>query len=62
MTDIEIIYYCREHKEKVEYLPELDAYSCPGCEDVLLRDELVTTSELIKILSDTCDVMRRSER
>ncbi len=41
-------FYCADCQRPVEYLVELDAYSCGGCEGIQLRDELVTERDLLR--------------
>ena len=45
-------YYCRKHFIPVEFLQELDLYSCERCEGVLDRSKLITGLEVNKVLED----------
>ena len=40
--------YCAECRRPVEYLVELDSYSCGFCEEVQVRGELITERDLLR--------------
>lgn len=40
--------YCASCSKPVEYLAEIDCYSCEGCEGVQLRDELISERDLLR--------------
>jgi len=42
-------FYCADCRQPVEYLAEIDVYSCGGCERVQMRDELITERDLLRI-------------
>ena len=45
-------YFCVHHKKLVEYVPELDLYSCESCEELKPRNEVMPMS-IIQITLET---------
>lgn len=46
-------YFCVHHKKRVEYIPELDLYSCERCEELKPRDEVMPFS----IIQPTIEIL-----
>ena len=49
-------YYCVVHKIPVEYVPELDLYTCGRCEVTYKKEEVIPARLLENRLEDMMDI------
>jgi len=50
-------YYCIQHRRPVEYLPELDLYSCGSCECTYKREEVLPANLIELSIENLIDQM-----